>query len=196
MLADQILHTFRQLLEEATASGETEPTAMNLASLDAETGQISSRMVLLKGVDAQGFRFFTNYDSDKAKQLRSHAQVALCFHWKSLRQGVQVRVEGVTARLLAEESDAYFASRPRGSQVGAWASLQSQVLPDRANFETRLSSYTDEFKDQDIPRPPYWGGFLVVPDRVEFWYAAPFRCHDRVCWRRHGDSWTQQLLYP
>lgn len=195
MLSPEILDTFRRLLDEAQASADPEPTAMNLASVDA-SGRVASRIVLLKGVDERGFRFHTNYDSDKGSQLAVHAQVALCFHWKQLRHGVQVRVEGAARKLQPEESDAYFASRPRGSQIGAWASLQSQALPDRHHFDERVARYEREFADRDVPRPPHWGGYLVEPDTVEFWYGAEFRLHERVRWHRHGQAWTSRLLYP
>ncbi|WP_114238668.1 pyridoxamine 5'-phosphate oxidase [Dyella sp. C9] len=195
MLKPEILDTFLQLLDEATAAGEPEPTAMNLATVDA-AGRVSSRIVLLKGADERGFRFYTNYESDKGSQLDAHAQVALCFHWKQLREGVQVRVEGVARKLLPEESDAYFASRPRASQIGAWASLQSQTLPDRDTFEQRFARYEKEFEGRDVARPPHWGGYVIEPDMVEFWYGAQFRLHERVRWSRHGQTWTNRLLYP
>ena len=195
MLSPEILDTFRQLLEEAKASGDPEPTAMNLATVDTD-GRVASRIVLLKGVDERGLRFHTNYDSDKGGQLAAHPQVALCFHWKQLRHGVQVRVEGVARKLQAEESDAYFATRPRGSQLGAWASLQSQNLPSRQSFDERVARYEREFEGRDVPRPLHWGGYLVEPDTVEFWYGAEFRLHERVRWNRHGQTWTHRLLYP
>ena len=195
MLKREILDTFVQLLEEAKAAGDREPTAMNLATADA-AGRISSRIVLLKGVDERGFRFFTNYQSDKGGQLEEHPQVALNFHWKGVRECVQVRVEGLSRKLLAEESDAYFATRARGSQIGAWASLQSQTLPDRETFEQRVARYEQEFEGRDVPRPPHWGGYVVEPDMVEFWYGAEFRLHERVRWSRHGQTWTQRMLYP
>lgn len=195
MLNPEILHAFRQLLDEAKASGDPEPAAMNLATVDA-AGRVASRIVLLKGADERGFRFHTNYDSDKGAQLAAHPQVALCFHWKPLRHGVQVRVEGAARKLPAEESDAYFASRPRGSQIGAWASLQSQTLPDRHSFDERVARCEHEFEGREVPRPPHWGGFLVEPDMVEFWYGAEFRLHERVRWSRHGQTWTNRLLYP
>jgi len=195
MLSPEILDTFRQLLEEAKASGDPEPTAMNLATVDTD-GRVASRIVLLKGVDERGLRFHTNYDSDKGGQLAAHPQVALCFHWKQLRHGVQVRVEGVARKLQAEESDAYFATRPRGSQLGAWASLQSQNLPSRQSFDERVARYEREFEGRDVPRPLHWGGYLVEPDTVEFWYGAEFRLHERVRWSRHGQTWTHRLLYP
>jgi len=195
MLNSEMLHTFQQLLEEARASGDPEPTAMNLATVDA-SGRVASRIVLLKGVDERGFRFFTNYESDKGSQLEAHPQVALCLHWKQIRDGVQVRVEGHARKLQGDESDAYFATRARGSQIGAWASLQSQTLPDRQTFEQRVARYEQEFAGRDVSRPPHWGGFVVEPDTLEFWYGAQFRLHERVRWNRHGQTWTHRLLYP
>jgi pyridoxamine 5'-phosphate oxidase len=195
MLKSEILDTFLRLLDEAKASGDPEPTAMNLATVDG-SGRVASRIVLLKGVDGRGFRFYTNYESDKGSQLEAHPQVALCFHWKQLREGVQVRVEGVSRKLQAEESDAYFASRPRGSQIGAWASLQSQTLPDRDSFEQRVARYEQQFEGHEVTRPPHWGGFVVEPDMLEFWYGAEFRLHERVRWDRHGQTWTSRMLYP
>ncbi|TPG08592.1 pyridoxamine 5'-phosphate oxidase [Rhodanobacter glycinis] len=195
MLNSEILDTFLRLLDEAKASGDREPTAMNLATVDS-SGRVASRIVLLKGVDERGFRFHTNYQSDKGSQLEAHPQVALCFHWKQLRDGVQVRVEGASRKLQDEESDAYFASRPRQSQIGAWASLQSQTLPDRDAFEQRVARYEHEFDGRDVTRPPHWGGYVVEPDMLEFWYGAEFRLHERVRWSRHGQTWTSRLLYP
>ena len=195
MLKPEILDTFTRLLDEARASGDPEPTAMNLATMES-AGRVASRIVLLKGVDERGFRFFSNYQSDKGGQLEAHPQVALNFHWKQVRQGVQVRVEGVARKLQAEESDAYFASRARGSQIGAWASLQSQTLPDRETFERRVQHYEEEFAGREVTRPPHWGGYLVEPDMLEFWYGAEFRLHERVRWSRHGQTWTCRLLYP
>jgi pyridoxamine 5'-phosphate oxidase len=195
MLKPEILDTFLQLLDEAKTSGDREPAAMNLATVDGG-GRVSSRIVLLKGVDERGFRFFTNYHSDKGAQLEAHPQVALCFHWKQLREGVQVRIEGAARKLMAEESDTYFATRPRGSQIGAWASLQSQTLPDRDTFEQRVARYEQEFEGREVTRPPHWGGYLVDPDVLEFWYGAEFRLHERVRWSRHGQTWTHRLLYP
>lgn len=195
MLKREILDTFVQLLDEAGKAGEPEPTAMSLATVDA-AGRVSSRIVLLKGADERGFRFYTNYESDKGSQVEAHPQVALCFHWKQLRDAVQVRVEGVARKLLPEESDAYFATRPRASQLGAWASLQSQTLPDRDTFEQRYARYEHEFEGREVSRPPHWGGYVVEPDMVEFWYGAEYRLHERVRWSRHGQTWTSRLLYP
>ena len=195
MLNPEILDTLLRLLDEAKASDEREPTAMNLATVDS-SGRVASRIVLLKGVDERGLRFYTNYQSDKGSQIEAHPQVALCIHWKQLREGVQLRVEGVARKLLAEESDAYFASRERQSQIGAWASLQSQTLPDRDTFEQRVARYEHEFEGREVTRPPHWGGYVVEPDMLEFWYGAEFRLHERVRWSRHGQTWTSRLLYP
>lgn len=195
MLNETILETFRGLLEEAQASPDREPTAMNLSTATPD-GRVHARIVLLKGVDAEGFRFFTNYHSAKGRQLAAHPQVALTFHWKQLREGVQVRVEGTAERLPEADSDAYFATRKRGSQIGAWASHQSEPMPDRATFEARVAEFEDRFEGRDVPRPPHWGGFLVRPDAVEFWYGARFRLHERVRWERAGETWTHDLLYP
>ena len=195
MLHPEILDTFRGLLDEARASRDPEPTAMNLSTA-APDGRVHARIVLLKGVDERGFRFFTNYDSAKGGQLARHAQAALTFHWKHVRDGVQVRVEGVVGRLSAEESDAYFATRPRGSQIGAWASLQSQPLPDRETFKARVEEFEQKFAGGEVPRPPHWGGYLLAADRVEFWYAAKFRLHQRINWMCQDDTWTRDLLYP
>ncbi len=193
-LYQEALATFRRLLDEATAAGDPEPTAMTLATLRDDG--VSARIVLLKGVDEHGFRFFTNYESDKGAQLAAHPRAALAFHWKTLRHGVQVRVEGTIARLPAQESDAYFASRPRGSQIGAWASKQSQPLRDREEFEARIAEFEQRFAGGPVPRPPHWGGFVLAPQRIEFWYGADFRLHERVLYRLDAQGWTKRLLYP
>lgn len=170
---------------------------MTLSTCNA-TGHLSSRVVLLKGVDARGFWFVTNYASAKGHDLTEHPQVALNFLWKTLRHQVQVRVEGVSKKLPAAESDAYFASRPRNSQLGAWASRQSQVLAHgRDEFEQRLQTFREKFADMEVPRPDHWGGVMVVPSRVEFWYGAEYRWHERINWGRHeDDTWHKELLYP
>ena len=194
-LHEQALAEFRKLLAEAELSGDPEPTAMNLSTADA-AGRVHSRIVLLKGVDDHGFRFYTNYESAKGGELAQHAGVALCLHWKQVREGIQVRIEGAVERTSAADSDAYFATRPRGSQIGAWASLQSQTLPDRGDFEARIAQYEAQFDGVDVPRPPHWGGYRVVPDLIEFWYGAKFRLHERRRYERAGDAWTVRMLYP
>ncbi|HEX6834854.1 MAG TPA: pyridoxamine 5'-phosphate oxidase [Rudaea sp.] len=191
----QALATFRALLAEATSAGEPEPTAMTLATAGRD-GRVAARIVLLKGVDERGFVFFTNYESAKASQIASHRQAALCFHWKTLRDGVQVRIEGTFERTSADESDAYFATRPRDSQIGAWASLQSQTLPSRADLQARIAQYERQFADIAVPRPPHWGGFRMMPDLIEFWYGQRFRLHERVRYEAKNGVWTQRALYP
>lgn len=167
---------------------------MTLAT--AEGKRVSARIVLLKGVDERGFRFFTNYDSDKAAQLAAQPSAALCFHWKTLRHGVQVRAEGGVAKLSAQESDEYFASRPRGSQIGAWASQQSRTLRDRAEFEARIDQAEQRYAEVPVPRPPHWGGFVLEPERIEFWYGADFRLHERVLYEFAAGGSAKRLLYP
>jgi pyridoxamine 5'-phosphate oxidase len=194
-LYQEALATFDGLLDAARVSGDSEPTAMTLATADA-AGRVSARVVLLKGVGADGFRFYTNYESLKGEQLASHPRAALCFHWKLLREQVQVRVEGTVAKVTDADSDAYFATRARGSQVGAWASLQSQALPDRATFEQRVAELERRFEGASVPRPPHWGGYVVQPDRIEFWYGARHRLHERVAYVCEGGVWRKGMLYP
>ncbi|MFZ2235222.1 MAG: pyridoxamine 5'-phosphate oxidase [Dokdonella sp.] len=194
-LLQEAMQTFVELLDEAKASIDPEPTAMTLSTADGN-GRVSARVVLLKGHDEDGFRFFTNRTSAKGRQLGAHHQAALCFHWKQLRDGVQVRVEGTVAELPDPDSDAYFATRPRGSQLGAWASLQSQPLPDRETFEQRLAEFDAKFDGSEVPRPPHWGGYLLTPDRIEIWYGARYRLHERWQYTRDGDVWSKQMLYP
>lgn len=194
-LSPDMLAELQRLHQEARDSGDPEPDAMSLSSVDAR-GRPHTRIVLLKGVGADGLRFFTNYTSAKAQELAANALVALCLHWKHLRDGVQVRVEGTVQQLAEADSDAYFATRPRGSQIGAWASLQSQTLPDRADFEARIAQYEQEFEGREVPRPPHWGGYLVIPDLVEFWYGAKFRLHERQRYEWLDGAWQQRMLYP
>lgn len=194
-LSPEVLAELDALLAEAAASGDPEPTAMNLSTVDA-TGRPHSRIVLLKGTGPDGLRFFTNHTSAKGQEIATNSLVALCLHWKHLREGVQVRIEGEVEELPAKDSDAYFATRPRGSQIGAWASLQSQTLPDRAEFEARIAQFEAEFAGREVPRPPHWGGYLVKPDLVEFWYGAKFRLHERLCYERIEGTWRARMLYP
>jgi pyridoxamine 5'-phosphate oxidase len=194
-LYQQAIETLRSLLDEARAAGDPEPTAMSLATADAH-GRVSSRIVLLKGLGADGLRFFTNYESAKADQLAAHAQAALGFHWKTLRNQVQVRVEGHIDKLGAADSDAYFATRQRMSQIGAWASLQSQELPSRDVFDARVAKIERRFEGIEVTRPPHWGGYLLRPDLFEFWYGANFRLHDRQRYECREGVWSRRLLYP
>lgn len=194
-LKREAIQTFGQLLDQARSSGDPEPTAMTLATTDAD-GRLSARVVLLKAHDERGFVFYTNTRSRKGQALAVHSQAALLFHWKTLRDQVQVRIEGAVEPVSDAEADAYFASRPRESQLGAWASLQSEALPDRAAFEARFAHFEREFEGHDVPRPPHWSGYRVVPDAFEFWYGVPYRLHDRHVYRRIDGEWTRGLLYP
>jgi pyridoxamine 5'-phosphate oxidase len=185
----------RELLDAAHAAADPEPAAMALATSDAR-GRLSARIVLLKELDERGFTFYTNYESAKASQLGEQQQAALCLHWKTLRDGVQVRAEGVVEKTSVAESDAYFATRVRASQIGAWASLQSQTLPDRAALDARIAQYEREFEGRSVPRPPHWGGFRLVPDMIELWYGQRARLHDRIRYERVDGRWSKRLLYP
>lgn len=196
-LYNTALVTFAGLLEEAAHSGMADPNAMVVASVDA-AGRPSSRTVLLKAFDARGFVFYTHLESRKGRELSANPACALLFLWRHLRQaGIQVRIEGDVEQVEAAEADAYFASRPRMSQLGAWASLQSQTLPDVATFEQRLAREEARFADGPVPRPAGWTGLRVVPRSFEFWYGAGYRLHERVCIERGDDGqWSQRLLYP
>lgn len=178
---------------EARASEPNDSNAMALATVGAG-GRPSVRMVLLKGHGPDGFVFYTNRNSRKAGELASSPHAALLFHWKSLRR--QVRVEGPVIPVTDAESDAYFASRSRDSQLGAWASDQSRPLPDRATFEAEFEAVQSRFAGGDVPRPPHWGGYRVVPDQIEFWLDRAHRLHERRLFTRSGDGWTEGLLYP
>ena len=192
----EALANFDLLFEEALAAGEPDPTAMVLATagLDARP---SARTVLLKARDERGFVFYTHLDGRKGRELQANPQAALLFHWPRVRKGVQVRIEGEVKRVSEAESDAYFATRPRGSQLGAWASRQSETLADREEFEARLAAAEREFEGRDVPRPPRWGGLRVWPRAIEFWYGAAFRLHERHLYERDGRSvWVKRMLYP
>ena len=194
-LTAEILDTFNTLLAEAQASTDPEPTAMTVATV-GKGGRPSARTVLLKGLDERGFVFYTNFDSSKGRQLAANPQAALLFHWKMIREGVQVKIEGSVEPVTAAEADAYFTSRPRPSQIGAWASLQSQTLPSREEFERRIDEMEKRFEDQPVPRPPHWSGFRIVPEMVEFWYGARYRLHERQRYERINGEWNQRMLYP
>ncbi|MEZ5710414.1 MAG: pyridoxamine 5'-phosphate oxidase [Blastomonas sp.] len=178
---------------EARASEPNDSNAMALATADA-AGRPSVRMVLLKGHGPDGFVFYTNYQSRKGGQLAENMQAALLFHWKSLRR--QIRIEGPVSEVSTAMADAYFASRSRDSQLGAWASDQSRPLNDRATFEARYEAARARFEGQDVPRPPHWSGYCVTPERIEFWEDRAHRLHHRRLFTRSGSDWTEGLLYP
>jgi pyridoxamine 5'-phosphate oxidase len=194
-LYQEAIATIRTLLDEAARAGEAEPTAMTLATADA-SGRVSARVVLLKGVEERGVMFVTNYDSDKAEQLAAHPQAALCLLWKTLRDGIQVRIEGAVDKAGADESDAYFAGRARASQIGAWASRQSRTLASRAELDARVAEFERKFEGTPVSRPPNWGGYRLVPDMIEIWYGQRARLHDRVRYEKIDDAWSKRLLYP
>jgi len=192
----EALATFARLFDEALSAGEPDRTAMVVAtaSLDACP---SARTVLLKAFDARGFVFYTHLDGRKGRELQANHRAALLFHWPRVRSGVQVRVEGDVELVSEEEADAYFATRPRGSQIGAWVSKQSETLESREQFERALDTAEREFEGRDVPRPPRWTGLRVKPHRIEFWYAGDSRLHER--WLYEGDVtgvWTKRMLYP
>jgi len=184
---------FERWLEEALKREPNDANAMTLATVDAD-GMPDARMVLLKGVDAAGFTFFTNIESAKGRELLAHPKAALVFHWKSLRR--QVRVRGDVAPVTEAEADAYFASRARSSQIGAWASDQSRELPDRLALERRIAEMGLKFGLGAVPRPPHWSGFRLAPRSLEFWRDRPFRLHERLQFDRADDGWTVRRLYP
>lgn len=184
---------FKLWLEEATQGGEPEPTAMALATSDTE-GNPAVRMVLLKHVDVRGFVFYTNLTSPKAENLASNPKAELCFYWN--RIGRQVRVRGRTEPVSDAEADAYFATRPRLSQLGAWASKQSRPMQGYFDLEQACALYAVRFHIGAVPRPPFWSGYRVVPDRIEFWRQKPFRRHERIVCMLEGGGWREQWLYP
>jgi len=193
--ADPIAH-FAALLREAQRVDRArlaEPTAMTLATVD-DAGRPSARIVLLKDVDARGFVFYTNYESRKGRELLAHPWAALCFHWQPMER--QVRVEGPVERVTDAEADAYFASRARMSRIGAWASRQSATLASDAELQQRVRDVEARFAGGDVPRPPNWSGFRVVPQRIEFWRGRPQRLHERILYERDDTGWRVRRLFP
>lgn len=183
---------FQHAVERASQRNiDTVPCALATAGSD---GLPSLRIVLVKYFDARGFIFHTNYNSRKGRELAANMNAALCFHWPTLEE--QIRIEGPVEQLSPEESDRYFRERPRGSQIGAWASEQSAELPSRESLEARYREFEQRYAGQDVPRPPFWGGYRVLPERVEFWYGRPDRLHDRVVYIREGNDWRITRLYP
>ena len=194
-IADPFLR-FQDLLEQAKAVGAPalpEPTAFALGTVSAD-GQPSVRILLLKAVDERGFVFYTNQESRKGTELLAHPKAAMCFHWQPLER--QVRVEGTTRPVSPEDADAYFASRARGSQLGAWASLQSRPIETPGDLEARLAEVEARYAGGPVPRPPHWSGFRLRPDRIEFWKNRPSRLHERHYYTREGGRWTMVTLYP
>lgn len=194
-MSEDMLATFDALLAEASSSGDPEPTAMVLATATSD-GDVSARTVLLKGHDARGFVFYTNSLSTKGRQLAANARGSLLFHWKQIRNQVQVRIDGPVEQVDDDQSDTYFASRPRESQLGAWASLQSEVLGSRDQFDQRYAQFESEFAGREVPRPPHWFGYRVRPLRVEFWYGQPYRLHERVVHEWQDGRWQTSMRYP
>ncbi len=192
-MTDDPFALFDAWFAEARLSEPNDPEAMALATADA-AGRPAVRMVLLKGHGPNGFDFYTNGDSDKGRDLAANPAAALLFHWKSLRR--QIRVEGPVELVEAAEADAYFASRGRESQLGAWASDQSRPLPTRETFEQRFAEAAARFDGRDVPRPPHWGGYRIIPKRIEFWIDRAHRLHERRLFTRAGGSWSEELLYP
>ncbi len=192
-LAPDPIGMFRQWLHHAVVAGIHEPNAMVVATV-SPLGHPSSRMVLLKGVDERGFVFYTNLESRKGRELAGNPAVSLLFPWHDLQR--QVRIDGTAERVTEEESQAYFASRPRDSQLGAWASRQSEEVPSRAALQAAYEQVEERFAGQDVPLPPFWGGFRVRPELVEFWQGRRGRMHDRLVYRREGEGWGTARLAP
>ncbi|MBT05385.1 MAG: pyridoxamine 5'-phosphate oxidase [Rhodospirillaceae bacterium] len=187
------LSLFHEWLEEAKSHEPNDPTAACLATADQKAVP-SARMILLKSFGSKGFVFYTNMESRKGDELASNPSAALCFHWKSIRR--QVRVEGVTEEISSDIADAYFRTRARSSQIGAWASAQSQTLPNRAALEGYFAEYEEKFRSEAIPRPPHWSGYTLKPRRIEFWLSRESRLHERLSYSQEKGVWRQDWLFP
>lgn len=190
---DDPIELFTKWLGEAEKREPNDPTAMTLATVGAD-GMPDARMVLLKSVDESGFVFYTNLGSTKASNLEKNPVAALVFHWKSLRK--QVRIRGMVERVSDAEADEYFSSRPRDSRIGAWASKQSQPLEGMFELEARVAKFAVKFAVGDIPRPEFWSGFRVIPQKIEFWADRPFRLHERVVFEKNNGEWSTKRIYP
>ena len=187
------IHQFEKWWAEAVASEIGEVNAMTLATVN-EAGFPSARIVLVKDISAEGFSFFTNYQSNKANEIASHNRVAILFFWKELER--QVRIEGIIEKLSEAASDAYFASRPRASQIAAWSSPQSEIIADRSVLDTNEQNYEAQFLNKEVPRPPHWGGYIVRPATIEFWQGRASRMHDRIKYMKEGEVWEIVRLAP
>ena len=187
------IQQFEKWWSEAIASEIEEPNAMTVATIN-EQGFPSARIVLVKDISDEGFSFFSNYNSDKGQQISAQDRVALLFFWKELER--QVRIEGTIEKLSDADSDAYFASRPRGSKIAAWSSPQSEIIADRSVLDQRVQQYEEKFQNQDVPRPPHWGGYLVRPLSIEFWQGRSSRMHDRLKYIKEGNGWKIERLAP
>ena len=191
--ADEPYRLFQAWFDEAVKSEPRDPNAMSLATVDPD-GMPDVRTVLLKGIDERGFVFYTNTESQKGQELAANPKAGLLFYWKSLNR--QVRVRGPVERVTSEEADVYFATRPKGAQIGAWASQQSRPLESRFALEKAVARYAAKHAVGEVPRPPYWTGYRIAPAAMEFWADRPFRLHDRVLFTRQGEGWAKARLYP